>query len=174
MSFLDKRDCSSNCINDNCVRIKPLLVVNIPGFKSFDFSKDCDKYQRPIVKWYPKEENFFFDIIGTTYGGGSGRDPKSYLLSPAKIVNGVTRSTGDACRLAAKRMTQTNRLSALAHELEGEINFNDLGQKWYIVFCDNEAITESAPGSFHIEKVYMTKSCAELICEMINSGEVEL
>lgn len=122
----------------------------------------------PILKtWKPKPGKFMFF--------GDGRVLRTINdLSYRKA--GSERGTGKAAWLACERMVRTNRLSALAHELGGEIDFI-CGESNHYIYRNNTlnkyetrlSVNRNIPCN-----VYMTKECAVKICEMLNSGEVTL
>lgn len=113
------------------------------------------------------------------------------IISNGKVLHSITmssyanagseRNTEKAAKLASERMTKANRLSALAHELEGEKEFTPYGtpgSNYYVYLHNvkghNETWKIVTTFSYSPERVFMTKECAIKICEMLNSGEVVL
>ena len=105
-----------------------------------------------------------------------------YIYSSGSIVEqptalaefGAERETKEQAERASKRMIRANRLSALACEMGGEIEFV-YGEKNYQIYSDmgiydyNYIYRNKTP-----ERVYMTKKCAKEICTMLNAGEFSL
>jgi len=83
---------------------------------------------------------------------------------------GVERSTEEAVKLARDRMIRVNRLSALAHQLNGERESIKGKYTHYIYKYKGDWVASSILNVYHPERVYMTESCAKEICELLNTG----
>ena len=112
-------------------------------------------------------EHFFF---------AEGTVTKESIVIDARRYTdcGASRSTKEQAERASKRMVRANRLSALACEMGGEIEFV-YGEKNYQIYSDmgiydyNYIYRNKTP-----ERFYMTKKCAKEICTMLNAGEFSL
>ena len=121
----------------------------------------------PLPKKYKLHETGWgIDVIGRAFISND----------PTYVENGLQRKTKKAAELAAKRMRRIMLLSALAAELGGEREFVE-GEQNYCIDKHIESDKWTAVFNEHCyepEKVYMTKDCAEKICNMLNSGEFKL
>lgn len=96
------------------------------------------------------------------------------FLGEGRYYNyGDTRQTEEQAELASKRMLRVNRLSALAAQLGGEKEFVEGEKNWNICFDERWYIFDSRH-KYDIEKVYMTRECAEQICDLLNKGLFDL
>jgi hypothetical protein len=120
-------------------------------------------------KWSPVGGEFFVCTDGNVYEGHTEKEMRLF---------GLERPTEQQAERAAVEMRKFNRLLALRDELCGDdaVDWNTREAKYFL--CHNEeSKTWDINTSFcqNNNTVYFTTlESAQLACDMLNSGEVEL
>jgi len=145
-----------------------------------------DRFQRLFYKGYepeikipePPKKKFELEYDWEKYFVDFNMSYK--IRVPGEIAKkyGRCRKTKKAAKQALKLQTRAMRLHALAEQLDGLIEWSEKDGGWIVRFdpCgeEGEKWDYTYTDKFHPEKVYMTKECAEKICEMLNNGEFDL
>lgn len=167
--FIDKSYCNSDCINTACLRHKynQLLESNTVVPTSADFSVCCNHYL-PLKpkRWEPQEGSWTPNKVLT-------EAIKCSSLSDKNQLSGLERNTEEQAESLRKLLRRTAQLHALVCELDGEKKFT-AGEGNYFLYKSNNLWEPANLNVYYPDRVYMTKECADKICEMIKTGEVIL
>jgi len=91
-----------------------------------------------------------------------------------QIDQGKIRKTVSGIESAFSLNQRINRLHALAEQLNGLKKWKYDQYNYYIYHANNCWRNNYVQTSYYPEQVYMTKDCAEKICQMLNNNEFEL
>jgi len=148
------------------------LTLDTSTEQSYEITNEQWEKIRSIIapevkKWKPKEGQKF--LTGKLTVASTNFDMRHSILA------GMT-GTEKELEQRAKILRRTARLHALACELGGAKEWVKDEQNWYVYKDENDNAWLSGWVDDYYEpsKVYMTKKCAEKICDMINNGEVEI
>ena len=120
-------------------------------------------------KWEPKEGDYMpSNLLDGIQSTGA-------FTNSASVPSGLERDTKEQAESLRKLLRRTARLHALVCELNGEVEFVNNVETYYVYHNNNET-WRSSYATFHYSpgRVHMTKECAQTICEMLNSGKVSL
>ena len=126
--------------------------------------KDIENVQKQIDELKAKlQEEDKLELPSTSY----------FVYGNPCIENGGTRNSKELAKIASSRMVSANKLEAYASVLEPDYRWVD-GEKYYFVCKDSEIHYSDWSKDNYIGLPKMSKTTAEKLCELLNSGEVNL
>jgi len=161
-------------INDKTQRLfyrgyEPKIEIPEPPKRKFEFTKNMYQYEEGI--------NIGEEVIGeeSPYVIAVSNVEKSIYIDEEDLKYGRYRKTKESAEQALSLQTRVMRLHALAEQLGGLKEWKKGEENYYIYKEHNKNwIYDYTTKHYFPETVYMTKKCAEKICEMLNNGEFSL
>ena len=86
----------------------------------------------------------------------------------SSAIHGATRLTKELAKTASRNMVARNRLEAHVHEIQGD------GEGKYIIYNSGNIYSCVYVSQIYLGAVYMEIETAEILCEALNNGEIEL
>lgn len=122
---------------------------------------------KPKVFEYKKGSTWFIDYSCV-------KDTWTDITNNVCLKYGRYRRTKEQAKMDFKRQTRMMRLSALAWEVGGCVEYEEGKITYFIVEHAGKWKILKSKDLFYPETVYMTEETAIKVCKMLNSGEYSL